>query len=253
MTSLDREQELAAGVETEVRAAVEALEFDALKREFDDNNQLAFVPRFLPDRLVHSMIDEARSLLPHVHRTRLPFIRKAGTVGQDRIGASAPILHAVHRSAALLDLASRLSGIELSFKSERDAHAAALYCYERAGDHVGFHYDHCGCEETASYTATVGLVHETTARVEFQLFKDDPERPMRQLFVAMEPGSLVLFCGSRAYHRVTPLRENERRIVYSFAYVREGKKLTGVPRLVENFKDAILYFGPKAIFQRNYR
>ena len=240
-------------VEAEVRAAVEALDFDALKREFDDQAELVFVPGFLRGAIVDTMIDEAQSLLPAVHRTRLPFVRKAGTVGQELIGQRAPTLHAVHRSPALLDLASRLSGISLSFKSEHDAHAAALYCYERPGDHVGFHYDHCGCEETASYTATIGLVHETSARVEFHLHKDDPDRPMRQLLVAMHPGSLVLFCGSKAYHRVTPLGRDEQRIVYSFAYVREGKRLTGFPRLIENVKDAILYFGPRAIFQRNYR
>jgi hypothetical protein len=62
----------------------------------------------------------------------------------------------------------------------------------------------------------------------------------------------VFFCGSKAYHRVTPLEAGEERIVYSFAHVTAGKRLTGIRRFKENCWDALLYFGPKAIFQRNY-
>ena len=138
-------------------------------------------------------------------------------------------------------------------RPSKDAHAAALYVYQRPGDYVGFHYDDCGCEGTASYTATFGVVNRTTSQVQFQLFRNHPEQPMRDLMVSMTEGSLVFFCGAKAHHRVTPLGKNEERVTYSFAYVREGKRLTGFRRFKENIKDAALYFGPRAIVQKNYR
>ena len=96
------------------------------------------------------------------------------------------------------------------------------------------------------------MINDTESKVHFQLFRNDRQRKMRELYISMKPGSLVFFCGSRAYHRVTPLGRGEERAVFSFAHVREGKRLTGFWRFYENIKDAVLYFGPKALVQKNY-
>lgn len=238
--------------ELEIRRAIGELDFDSVAARFRDQGEFIFLEHFLPPELVETMVAEARRLMRTAHRAYVPFVRKAGAVGRTAIGAEAPALDALYSSPGFLDFASRLCEVPLAHKKENDAHAAALYVYDRAGDHVGFHYDDCGCEDTASYTASFGLINRTQSKVHFQLFRSDPARQMKELYVPMAPGSLVFFCGSRAYHRVTPLARGEERVVFSFAHVREGKHLTGFRRLVENFKDAALYFGPKAIFQKNY-
>ena len=243
---------MATSFEPDVCRAIAALDFDAVAARFREQGEFIFLERFLPPALVEIMASEARQLMPAAHRAYVPFVRKAGAIGRTAIGAAAPALDALYRSPGFLDFASRLCGAPLAHKSERDAHAAALYVYDRPGDHVGFHYDDCGCEDTASYTASFGLINRTRSRVHFQLFRSDPGRQMKELYVPMAPGSLVFFCGSRAYHRVTPLAPGEERVVFSFAHVRAGKRLTGFWRFVENVKDAALYFGPKAIFQKNY-
>ena len=99
----------------------------------------------------------------------------------------------------------------------------------------------------------VGLINRTKSRVHFQLFRKQPTRTMQEHYLSMEPGSFVFFCGSKAYHRVTPLGTGEERVAYSFTYAREGRTARGLKRFTENIKDAIFYFGPKAIFQKNYR
>jgi hypothetical protein len=241
-------------VEAAVEQAIAALDFQALAAEFREQNEFIFIPRFLPAELVAEMEAELRSFSrDRIHRVFVPFVRKAGTIAQPAIAAKAPVLYALYRSQALIDFARRLTDAPLEFKNDVDAHAAALYVYDRRGDHVGFHYDDCGCEGTSSYTATFGLVNDSTSQVIFQLFRDDRTRAMKELAISMIPGSLVFFCGAKAYHRVTPLGKGELRTTYSFAYVREGKRVRGFRRFQENIKDAILYFGPKAIFQKNYR
>jgi hypothetical protein len=238
--------------EAAIQSAIDALDFEAVAARFREDGEFIFLERFLPEWLLNEMIAECRRLYPKIYRAYVPFIRKAGTVAHDAIAAGAPALYALYRSPAFLDFGRRLTGVPLTLKSHADAHAAALYIYQRKGDHVGFHYDDCGCEDTASYTASIGLINQTESKVQFQLFRNHPQRQMRELFVPMTPGSLVFFCGSRAYHRVTPIAGGDERAVFSFAHVREGKKLTGLGRFYENLVDAALYFGPKAIVQKNY-
>ncbi len=247
-----REAALVSPYETSIQAAIDALDFEAIAARFHADGEFLFVERFLPPALVEEMVLECRQLYPRIYRAYVPFVRKAGTVGHDAIAAQAPALYALYRSPAFLEFAKRLTNSSLVHKSSADAHAAALYIYQRKGDHVGFHYDDCGCEDTASYTASIGLINQTESKVHFQLFRNDKARPMRELYVSMTPGSLVFFCGSRAYHRVTPLGRGEERAVFSFAHVRAGKKLTGFWRFYENLIDAALYFGPRAIVQKNY-
>src|SRR6266542_2851987 len=239
--------------EAAIRKAVSAIDFEAAVREFPENGEFIFIPQLLPQELTDIMVEETRSFTSdEIHRIYLPWIRKAGTVGQRAIARKAPLLYALYRSPSVLELATRFSSAPLAWKNDDDAHAAALYIYRRPGDRVTFHYDDCGCEGGASYTATFGVINRTTSKVHFQLFRNAQDRAMKELYISMVPGSFVFFCGSKAYHRVTPLGPNEERVTYSFAYVREGKRLTGLRRFTENIKDAVLYFGAKAIFQRNY-
>jgi hypothetical protein len=240
--------------EAAIAQAIGALDVEGLVREFREQDEFIFVPRFLPAELVAGMQEELRSFSPQeIHRVYVPFIRKAGTIGHTAIAQRAPLLYALYRAPAMLELASQLAAAKLELKNDVDAHAAALYVYQRPGDHVAFHYDDCGCEGKASYTATFGILNRTNSQVHFQLFVKDPLRPMKELQISMTAGSFVFFCGAKAHHRVTPLAKGEERAAYSFAYVREGKRLRGYRRFKENIKDAILYFGPKAIFQKNYR
>jgi alkylated DNA repair dioxygenase AlkB len=234
-----------------IRKAIAGLDLAALTQRFREQNEFIFLEKFLPQELVAAMTEEARRLTPRAYRRRVPWVRKAGTVGQALIANEAPLLNALYHSPSFLAFAQDLCGAPLTVKHERDAHAATLYVYKRAGDHVGWHYDDCGCEGEASYTATVGLINDSQSVVQFRLWESEPSKA-QELSLPASPGSLAFFCGSKVYHRVTPLREGEERVVYSFSHVTAGKRLTGVRRFKENFWDALLYFGPKAIFQKNY-
>jgi hypothetical protein len=234
-----------------IRDAIARLDVAALTQRFHEQNEFIFLENFLPPELVTALTEEARRLIPTAYRRRVPWVRKAGTVGQTPIAKGAPFLNALYHSPSFLAFAQELCGAPLMVKHERDAHAATLYVYQRPGDHVGWHYDDCGCEGEASYTATVGLINDSQSVVQFRLWENDPAKT-QTLSLPAAPGSLAFFCGSKVYHRVTPLGEGEERVVYSFSHVTAGKRLTGARRFKENFWDALLYFGPKALFQKNY-
>ena len=238
--------------EERLGTAIAGLDVEGLRQRFQAEGEFLFLEQFLPADLVADLVSEIRPLLPRAHRAYVPFVRKAGTIGQGQLAREAPRLDALYRSAEFRAFASRLTDQELVPKGDTDAHAAALYVYDRRGDHVAFHYDDCGCDG-ASFTATLGLIDRSTSRVEMQLDRQDPTRPRRDKVVSMAPGSLLFFRGSKVYHRVTPLGDGEERAVFSCAYVEKNKQARGKRRFWENAKDALLFFGPKALFQKNYR
>jgi len=237
-----------ATAEDTVRTAIEALDLEAARNQFREQGDFIYLERFLPPDLVAGMVEEVRALAPSVHRAWVPFVRKAGSVGQAAIAERAPLLFSLYHSPSLLAFAKRLSEVDLELKDERDIHACALYYYQRKGDHIGWHYDHCGCERGTSFTLTLGLVDRSSMKCEFELFRRDKGVPRRRLTLTTPPGSLIFFCGSRPYHKVTKLGRHEERVIYSFNYVRKGYRASGFSAFIQSVLDAVIYFGPGALF-----
>jgi hypothetical protein len=196
------------------------------------------------------MAAEARALAPAPRRDFVPWVSKAEAVGHHDIVARAPALHALHRSPAMMALAARLTGVTLEHRLPGDPHASGLYLYNREGDHVGWHYDDCGCVPDASFTVIAGVIDESRSRLEIELHKKTPGRAPERRSIATPPGTVAFFRGSSVYHRVTPLTRGEERISFSFVYVREGLHPKGFDRIWQTGIDTLLYFGWKGLLRR---
>jgi hypothetical protein len=208
------------------------------------------LPPFVPQDVVADMVAEARRLTRSANRARVPFVRTAGAISHATIVEQAPALSALRSSPAFLSLCRALVGQDLVHRRSDDPHASALYSYTRAGDHVGWHRDDCGCVPNASFTVVLGLVEDCTSRLEFDLHRDDPSRATERLIVPAPPGAIVLFCGSKAWHRVTPLNRGGERLTYSFVYLKRGHDPKGARHLVQAGIDTLLYFGARSLVRR---
>lgn len=233
--------------EAGLRAAVAALDADALARSYRADDGFLLLPDLLPPALVAEMAAEARRLRPGARRTFIPFVRQAGAVGHYDLRARAPALSALQRSPALLALFQRVAGPELERRHPDDPHASALYVYDRRGDWLDWHYDDCGCEPEASFTVIAGVVDRGSSRLDVELHRKTPGRAPERLSIATRPGTLAFFRGSTVYHRVTPLGAGEERISFSFIYVRKGMAPKGFDRVWQTGIDTLLYFGWKGI------
>ena len=160
---------------------------------------------------------------------------------------------AIYQSSAMLELSSRVAKKDLVLKHSNDEHACALYVYDRRGDGINYHYDTCGCEMGASYAVIVGLINRSSSVFAADLYKRTQNRPVRHVEYATPPGCMLLFCGDNVWHEATPVRDNEERVVLCLSYVERGKHVKGFTRFTENIRDALFYFGPSSVFQRNYR
>jgi hypothetical protein len=238
-------------IERRIEEAVAAIDFDRAAREYREQNELVFIERLFPADIMAELIAEMESLRPAVIWHRIPFVRGGGTIGFRTILARAPVSLAVYRSPAFIGFLSRLVGKELFVKSEDDEQSCVWYFYDRRGDHMYPHYDTCGCEDDASYSIIIGVVSRSVSRLACHLYKDVPGRATKTLEIDTQPGSIVIFNGSKLYHGVTPLGQGEERVVFSPSYMTNST-VKRAARFRENLKDAILYFGLPALLQRNY-
>jgi hypothetical protein len=233
-----------------IRRWVAALDEDALRREYQETDGLLVMPTLLPPSLVAEMIAEARALSPRVVRKLAPFVRRAGAIHHHVIVEHAPAMHALHQSPELLALFERVTGIPLEHRAPTEAHASALYAY-RGGDYLAFHYDECGCEPGDSFSTVIGLVDQSSARLEIETRKDQQGREPMRRSLQTSAGTFAFFCGTRAYHRVTKLAPGEERITFAFTYVRKGKKPTGMYNFRMQLGNTFVYFGLGHLFHRS--
>ena len=88
----------------------------------------------------------------------------------------------------------------------------------------------------------------SSSRLEYQLYRDNPQGEVETHSLALTPGTLVLFNGDKLYHRVTPLGDNEQRIALTLEYVPDPY-MSRFNRFVSNMKDAIAYFDFSQVFK----
>jgi hypothetical protein len=232
-----------------IRAWVNGQDLALLRAQYDDTDGLLVFPELLPQPLVAQMVAEARAMAPDVVRKLAPFVRRAGAIHHHVIAEKAEAMHALHQSQDLLALFSDVTQIPLEHRAPTESHASALYAY-RGGDYLDWHYDECGCQPGDSFSTVIGLVDQSSARLEIETRKGDPVRKPMLRSLQTKPGTFAFFCGTRAFHRVTKLAPGEERITFAFTYVRKGRKPTGMYNFRMQLGNTFIYFGLGHLFAR---
>ena len=231
----------------EIDAALDRLDVAALEREYWAQDEFLFIPRFLPPVAVGALLDDVRRLEPGLNRNYVPRHKKGGSVSHYSIADEGPALLACYRSDRFRRFLSGLVRADLKLCPEEDPHACALYFYTEPGDHMGYHYD-TSYYRGARYTVLLGLVQDSSSRLQCRLHTRQPGRAPVDLAIAIEPGALVVFNGDKVYHGVSPAQEGERRVVYTMEYVT-SQEMGRVQRLYSNLKGAVAYFGIRALLR----
>lgn len=203
------------------------------RERFGADHELLFRADAIAPAMLAELQREAACLERSAVRVHVPLVRSGGTVGARQLRREAPTMTAIYHQLA--DAVSALVGRPLHPKDDDDDHGFALYSY-RAGDFMRFHHDMCGCKEGNSYSVTVGIVDDSSARLECRL----PDG--REIAIATSPGSLVVYNGSRIYHRVSKLGAGQRRVVLSGSYRTQAAR-DPIRHLAQRVTDGLLYYG----------
>ena len=60
--------------------------------------------------------------------------------------------------------------------------------------------------------------------------------------IATHPGTLIIFNGDTLWHEVTPLGQEEKRVILTMEYLTDTR-ISLLNKWVSDFKDRFLYFG----------
>ncbi len=207
-------------------------------------DRLAVIPNFLPPDVLRDIRSQAERLTGP-ERNYIPAHKKGGTIAYETIIATAPALAAFYQSAEMIDVMSRLTGLAVRPTPLHDQSSLSVLCYERPGDHIGWHYDH-NFYRGRHFTVLLPLVNEggdagglSHARLIARVNGRDVE-------IATPPNTLVAFEGARVLHRVIPIGERERRLVLSMTYCADPRA-NWSQAIARRIKD-VAFFGPRALW-----
>lgn len=218
-----------------------------LRADHVAREEFTVVEDFLDAGDIAPLIADANACRPHINRNFVPGIKKGGSVSYHDIRRHAPDIHALYHAPAFIDWLNTLTGETLLTCPENDPHACALYYYTEEGDHIGWHYD-TSFYRGKRFTVLLGLVQQSRSELVARLYHRSGARPAEDVRVASRPGTLVVFNGDRCWHKVTPCGAHEDRVILSMEYVTDRHMSWG-HRVVSNVKDAVAYFGIRALFR----
>lgn len=235
-------------IEDEVEKALHRQRGEDLVETYREQGEFLALEAFLPPSVVDCFMDEVQKTKSFVNRNYIPGHKKGGSVSYYLLRDSAPSLLSFYRDPRLIEWLSHIAGVPLILCPEDDPHACALYFYTEPGDHIGFHYD-TSYYKGARYTVLLGLVDRSSSRLVCRLHTRNATEETKELSLTTDPGLLIFFNGDKLYHAVTPLGENEERIVLTMQYVTTAE-MGPFKRWFSNLKDAVGYFGWSALFRR---
>lgn len=209
-------------------------------------HKLLVIPEFItPDFVSRHFLPEVEKSLHCVHRVNVPKFKTSGSVSSHHLKMHAPNIYALYQSHNMKQFVETVVGEPLFLSPEHDPHAVALYHYTQPGDHIGVHYDK-SFYRGRRYTVLLGLIQQSVgSKLVCYLGANKLNRRKNPMNVYTHPGTLVLFEGNALWHEVTPLSNNERRVILTMEYVTD-QRMSPINRLVSHIKDRLLYFGKKS-------
>jgi hypothetical protein len=233
-------------VEAQLVRTLGGLDVEVMRAEYWRQNEFVYRERCLPASLVEGLVAEVERVRPQLHRNYIPRHKKGGSVSAYTLAREAPAITALYRSPSFLGFLARLTGERLQRCPARDPHACALYFYTEPGDHIGFHYD-TSYYRGKRYTILVGLIERSSSRLVCEPYRSLPGHEPLEVSLRTEPGTLIVFNGDKLWHAITPLGEDEERVSLTLEYVTDPR-MPMAKRFVSDMKDAVAYFGFRAVF-----
>jgi hypothetical protein len=220
---------------------------ESLRCEFIEHGAFLYLKEFLTPEITARLVAAVAAVESAVNRNYLPGHKQGGSVSRHTIDRLAPFIADLYRSPALIGWLGALSGERLQESPPEDPHAYAMYFYTRPGDHIGWHYDN-SYYAGRRYTLLIGVVDESSCRLEYQLHTRDAGMAVIADSVQIPPGGLVFFDGDKLRHRITPLGDGEMRVSLTFEYLTDPT-MRPWRRVISNMKDAVAYFGFRQVFR----
>ncbi len=218
-------------------------DISALREQYQKQHQMLVIDDFLPKNFViEHLVPQVEICSKFVHRVKVPGFKKSGSVSYQKLKQHGQELFSIYRSDIMRKFIEGIVGESLSFCPEKDPHAAALYYYTEPGDRIGIHYDK-SFYKGRRYTVLLGMIQDSESS-KLICYPGSTKRNRKQnpIHVATHPGTLVIFNGDVLWHEVSPLAENEKRVILTMEYLTDTR-ISKLSKRISDLKDRYLYFG----------
>jgi hypothetical protein len=216
---------------------------EALRADFE-RDRIARVANFLPPDSVGELRAECLANRSRAERSFIPRHKKGGTLSYEAIHRHAPTCLAFYHSRQLREWLSGVVGEDLVPTADHDQSSCSILYYDRAGDHIHWHYDY-DFYRGRHFTVLLSLVNRAS---------DGGISAGRLLQRAKggesvgwdtSEGVLVLFEGARVFHRASPVAEGDLRVMLSMTFCTDPR-IHPLKELARRIKDTA-YYGPRAL------
>lgn len=196
------------------------------------------------DSASFAQVHEAVERLVTTERSYLPSHKKGGTVAFSSLRQKAPLLVDLYVSGVITRTIETITGERLAPTPQHDESSCSVLFYEKPGDHINWHYDH-NFYRGRHFTVLIPIVNQgasdglSAARLKTKGRDGETE-------ISTPPNRLIVFEGARVLHKVTPIAEGDRRIVWSMTYCTDPRN-SPIQGLARRVKDTA-FFGVRALW-----
>lgn len=190
-------------------------------------------------------VSEEASTLVQTERSYLPIHKKGGTVAYETLFAKAPTIVSLYRSPTMQDIVTRVVGVPVCATPDHDQSSCSILFYERPGDHIDWHYDH-NFYRGRHFTVLIALENRGGSPDGLSAANLLVDIAGEEQAIPTPPNTLVIFEGAKLMHKVTPIKDGERRLMLSMTYCTDPSSsvLQGIARRVKD----TAFFGLRALW-----
>lgn len=206
--------------------------------------RLATLDSILPRDDFAGLVDKVEKLV-ETERSYLPAHKKGGTVAYETLEHKAPRLIELYRSPGLRALVSDIVKLKVEPTPLHDQSSCSVLFYEKPGDHIGWHYDH-NFYRGRHFTVLVPVINRGRepnglSQARLMVSQNGQER-----VIPTPPNAMIVFEGAKVRHKVTPIAEGEKRVIWSMTYCADARnsRLQGIARRVKDTS----FFGLRALW-----
>jgi hypothetical protein len=206
--------------------------------------RLSTLDNVLPSDEFSRLVEDVEKLV-ETERSYLPAHKKGGTVAYETLKRRAPRLVELYRSRDLQGLVSDIVKLEIGPTPLHDQNSCSVLFYEKPGDHIGWHYDH-NFYKGRHFTVLLSIINRGREANGLSQARLMVRQKGRERIVPTPPNAVIVFEGARVRHKVTPIAEGEKRVIWSMTYCADPRNsaFQGVARRIKD----TAFFGVRALW-----
>jgi hypothetical protein len=206
---------------------------------------LVRVPQFVAEECLMALKDEATANFPRLERTFIPTHKKGGTLSYEAISRYAPRCLSFYHSPQVQAWVGAIVGQRIHPTRDQDQSSLSLLCYNEAGDHINWHFDH-NFYRGRHFTVLLSLVNQGASGGVSQSRLQHKTATGVVLDCDTSANSLVVFEGAKVLHRATPVAAGDLRVMLSMTYCSDPR-IHWFKEFIRRVKDTA-FFGLRALW-----